>query len=33
VYEAHAAAVLAYLRRRVGATDAEDLLAQVFTVA
>jgi GDPmannose 4,6-dehydratase len=33
LYAAHAPAVLAYLRRRVGSTDADDLLALVFMVA
>jgi GDPmannose 4,6-dehydratase len=32
-YAAHAPAILAYARRRVGAVDADDLLAQVFSVA
>jgi RNA polymerase sigma-70 factor (ECF subfamily) len=33
LYEAHGAAVLAYARRRVGADDAEDVLAETFLVA
>ncbi len=32
-YEAHAQPMMTYVRRRVGADDAEDVLAQVFTVA
>jgi GDPmannose 4,6-dehydratase len=32
-YATHATAVMAYLRRRVGPGDVEDVLAQVFTVA
>ena len=33
LYEAHGAAVLAYARRRVGADEAEDVLAETFLVA
>jgi GDPmannose 4,6-dehydratase len=32
-YEAHAPSVMAYVRRRVGSGDVEDVLAQVFSVA
>ena len=33
LYEAHAGAVLAYARRRCGADDAEDVLAETFLIA
>ena len=33
LYETHGAAVLAYARRRVGADEAEDVLAETFLVA
>ena len=33
LYESHGAAVLAYARRRVGADEAEDVLAETFLVA
>ena len=33
LYEAHAGAVLAYARRRCGADEAEDVLAETFLVA
>ena len=33
VYERHAALVLAYARRRIGAAEAEDVLAETFLVA
>jgi RNA polymerase sigma-70 factor (ECF subfamily) len=33
LYEAHAAAVLAYARRRIGSEEAEDVLAETFLVA
>ncbi len=33
MYAAHAGAVLSYARRRARATDAEDVLAEVFVVA
>ncbi|HEX6027222.1 MAG TPA: sigma factor-like helix-turn-helix DNA-binding protein [Solirubrobacter sp.] len=33
LYEAHGGAVLAYARRRVGADEADDVLADTFVVA
>ena len=33
LYERHAALVLAYARRRIGAAEAEDVLAETFLVA
>ncbi|MDA0184519.1 RNA polymerase sigma factor [Solirubrobacter phytolaccae] len=33
LYESHGAAVLAYARRRVGADEADDVLAETFLVA
>ena len=33
LYERHASLVLAYARRRIGAADAEDVLAETFLVA
>ena len=33
LYERHASLVLAYARRRIGADEAEDVLAETFLVA